>query len=340
MLIDGPWDVFQADTGGSAVLNNHMFSYDTNSSTNCPGGNPLTASFDWTWTHTQYDQPVDCWNDRDGVRVASGNYMTVVLKAGSCCGTDQADVWFDEVSLTEAGEQEEIVVATVLDPPANFDIVWDATAVPLGHYQARVSVYDAMMNEASIIRNIEIVPLQTPVIALQPAALQAKVVLGGECANSSFTITNSGVDVLQYTIATDQPWLSVAPTGGSSSGEGDIITVMMDCSDLAVGTYQGNIIVSDNGSVPPAVNSPQMLPVTLVVKTVKADFSQDGDADQEDFAHIQACLAGEWTPIPSPACVSADLDGDGDVGPSDVTLFMACKTNPGVAASPACDPTF
>jgi len=340
MLIDGPWDVFQADTGESVVLNNHMFAYDTNSSPNCPGGNPLTASFDWTWTHTQYDEPVDCWNDRDGVRVATGEYMTVVLKAGSCCGTNQADVWFDEVSLTEVTDPEEILVATVLDPPSNFDIVWDATSVPLGHYQARVSVYDAMMNEASIVRNIEIVPLQTPVIAVQPTALQAKVVLGGECADTSFALTNSGVDVLQYSIETDQPWLSVTPTSGSAADEADTITVMLDCSGLAVGTYQGNIIVSDAGSVPPAINSPVTLPVTLVVKTVRADFDQDGDVDQEDFAHVQACLAGEWMPIPSPDCDVADLDGDGDVGPSDITLFIDCKTNPGVAASPACDPTF
>lgn len=101
MLIDGPWDPVQADTGGSLVLNNHMFAYDTNASANCPGGNPITASFPWTWTHDQYDQNVDnCWNNRDGVRVATGNTMTVVLKAGSCCGTNRADVWFDEVSLT------------------------------------------------------------------------------------------------------------------------------------------------------------------------------------------------------------------------------------------------
>jgi len=342
MLIDGPWDVFQADTGGQTVLTNHMFAYDTTGSANCPGGNPMTASFDWTWTHTQYDHSVDnCWNDRDGVRVASGNVMTVVLKAGSCCGTNRADAWFDEVSLVEDVALDEQVVATVLDPPANFDIVWDATSVPPGHYQARISVYDAMMNEATVLRHIEIIPLLTPLIAVSPASLSQKVMLSGSCSSASFTVANSGMDTLNYAISADQPWVSVNPTSGTSQGQANLVTVTFDCAGLPLGTHHAPITVSDNGSVPePAVNSPQTVAVTIQVKTVRADFDQDGDVDQEDFSHLQTCLAGEWMPITNPACQNADLDGDTDVDQADIAVFLQCKSGPGIVANSACDPQF
>ncbi|MBI4581961.1 MAG: DUF362 domain-containing protein [Planctomycetes bacterium] len=342
MLIDGPWDPFQADTGGSAVLLNHMFAYDTNASANCPAGNPITASFGWTWTHDQYDQNVDnCWNDRDGVRVATGTTMTVVLKTGSCCGTNRSDVWFDEVSLTEVIDQPEIIVATVLDPPSTFDIVWDSTSVPLGRYLAHVSVYDAMMNEASITRNIEIVQPDTPLITVAPTSLQRKAVLGGDCADGTFTVTNTGIGTLNYAITTSEPWLNVVPNTGSSDGEPDTITVSYDCTGLGLGTHLATITVTENGSTPaPAFNSPQTIPVTVTIKTVRADYDQDGDVDQSDYGHMQACQTGQNIPITDLNCLDADLQGDGDVDLVDVNLFLNCKTGPGITANPACDPSF
>lgn len=343
MLIDGPFDPFQADTGGNVVLGNHMFAYDTNPSANCPGGNPITASFDWVWTNTQYDQNVDnCWNNRDGVRVATGNFMTVVLKTGSCCGTNRADAWFDGVSLTEAAEPEEIILGTVLDPVDNtFDITWDATAVPLGQYRARVSVYDAMLNEASLTRNIELVAIQTPLIGLAPGSFSQKVMMGGACQDNAFNVANVGIGTLGYSIATDQPWLSVWPQSGTSDGEADTITVSYDCSMLPLGLNHANIIVSENGSSPlPASNSPQTIPVTIQVKTVRSDHDGDGDVDQEDFAHMQTCLTGEGIPITNPACTNADLQGDMDVDGADMLLWLQCRTGPNIIANPACDPTF
>lgn len=96
LLLDGTWDPVKADSGTPAnqvVEPNYMYAYDNNTY-------PLPADFGWIWAHDQNNTPVD-WNDRDGVRTASGSTMTVVLKAGACCGTNGAEVWFDEVSLTE-----------------------------------------------------------------------------------------------------------------------------------------------------------------------------------------------------------------------------------------------
>jgi uncharacterized protein (DUF362 family) len=95
MLLDGAFDITQADTGGSIVLLNHMYAYDKN-----PPAQPMTADFGWIWGHDQNGTTVDT-NRRNGLRTATGNTMTVVLKAGACCGTTQANVWFDEVSLVD-----------------------------------------------------------------------------------------------------------------------------------------------------------------------------------------------------------------------------------------------
>lgn len=95
MLLDGAWDPVQADTGGNIVLLNHMYAYDSN-----PPAQPFTADFGWVWGHDQNGTTVDT-NQRNGLRTASGNVMTIVLKAGACCGTTQASVWFDDISLVE-----------------------------------------------------------------------------------------------------------------------------------------------------------------------------------------------------------------------------------------------
>jgi len=334
MLIDGPWDVDQADTGGPIVLNNHMYSYDTNDSANCVGGNPITASFDWVWTHTQNDEDVDnCWNDRDGVRIASGNTMTVVLKTGSCCGTNQSDVWFDEVSLVEIND-EEIVVATVPDPGSTFDIVWDATSLPLGNYEARVSVYDAMMNEVTVTRNVELVIPDAPLIGIDVADIEHTIFVGESCPADSFSTVNAGIDTLNYNMSWDVSWLGVVPPFGMSTGyPANRHAIYYSCDDLSPGVNVATITISGN-----AYNTPQTITVTVNVETIVADFDTDGDVDQNDFGHLQECLTGPGVPQEDPTCQDADLNNDGDVDIDDFGRLQGCMSGPNVPPDPLCLP--
>ncbi len=57
------------------------------------------------------------------------------------------------------------------------------------------------------------------------------------------------------------------------------------------------------------------------------DFEPDGDVDQEDFGHLQACFSGSAQP-PMPGCGNADLDRDGDVDQDDFVLFESCMAGP------------
>ena len=65
------------------------------------------------------------------------------------------------------------------------------------------------------------------------------------------------------------------------------------------------------------------------------DFDYDGDADQSDFGHFQACFgAVNLSPASLTGCRSADFDLDTDVDSTDFTGWEPCLNGP--ARPPAC----
>jgi len=339
LILDGPWDYGQADGNPntppyddpSEPVFNEMYGYDSHTYS-------MPADFGWIWTHDQNDTPVDTM-DRDGLRTASGNVMTVVLKAGAAGGATGSSGWFDDISLVEV-DTDERLVATLPYPTDPFEIIWPAAGYVNGNYEMRLTVYDAALNEASILRHVTRTDIPAPMIALSTDSLTPSVNLGADPPDDVFTVWNSGIDVLEYRIDVDQSWLWVTPTSGSSDGQEDAIAVSYDTTGLLAGTHNATITISDNGSAPyPAVNSPQTIQVTLSLQTVKADFDGDCDVDQEDFGALQACLAGEMIAV-SPECLRFDLQKDSDVDWADVALFRACFGGPNVCADPACDESY
>jgi len=69
----------------------------------------------------------------------------------------------------------------------------------------------------------------------------------------------------------------------------------------------------------------------LVLQPAIADFDRDGDVDQSDFGHFQACLTGADAAQNDPACRNALLDNDSDVDQADFGLFQRCYS--GTASS-------
>ena len=61
-------------------------------------------------------------------------------------------------------------------------------------------------------------------------------------------------------------------------------------------------------------------------RIAKPDFDRDGDVDQEDFGHFQACLNRPGVAQDDPLCASARLDGDDDVDQDDFGIFQACMS--------------
>ncbi len=100
LLLDGAWDIDQADSGPAATVEaNYMYAYDNNT---LGLAGPIGTTFGWIWGHDQNAPPNDQvdWNNRQGLRTASGFVMTVVLKAGTT--STGVAAFFDEVSLVEA----------------------------------------------------------------------------------------------------------------------------------------------------------------------------------------------------------------------------------------------
>jgi hypothetical protein len=76
--------------------------------------------------------------------------------------------------------------------------------------------------------------------------------------SQALLINNSGGGSLNWTAASSADWLQVYPASGTGNGE---VSVSVDGTGLAPGTYTGTITISD----PDATNSPQSAAVTLTV---------------------------------------------------------------------------
>lgn len=170
-------------------------------------------------------------------------------------------------------------------------------------------------------------------ISLAPTEFDRAVDEGSDLPNDSFTVTAVGEGTLNYTITDDAGWLSVSPDSGASTGGADPIDIIYELADLLAGQYQGLISVSSGD----AGNSPQVLTVNLTVETVSPDFDGDGDVDQEDFGHFQACLRGAGVPQNDPDCLDAQLDADTDVDQADFSVFQGCISGADVPAERTCD---
>ena len=81
---------------------------------------------------------------------------------------------------------------------------------------------------------------------------------GAATGKQTFFISKSGESTLNWNVSDNASWLTCSPTSGTNSGE---VTVSVDASGLAAGTYSGTITVS----APHASNSPQYVSVTMLV---------------------------------------------------------------------------
>jgi len=59
-----------------------------------------------------------------------------------------------------------------------------------------------------------------------------------------------------------------------------------------------------------------------------ADFNWDGDVDQADFGHLQACLSGAGV-MYGPGCQDADLVVDNAIDGADLGWFLSCLNGAG-----------
>src|SRR5207247_1119348 len=103
------------------------------------------------------------------------------------------------------------------------------------------------------------ISLAAPALARAPVALTNFVGAGQLASTQNIQVWNSGGSILNYSITSSAPWLSLAPSNGTSIEETNTHTVAVVASNLAVGSYHASILVNPGSSLVQTVN------LTLVV---------------------------------------------------------------------------
>lgn len=338
ILIDGIYTYQQADEA-AYVEKNYMYAYD-DVTFGLPGGQG--TQFGWNWTHehnVNRRNEVD-WNNRHGLRTATGNVMTVVLKVGNWdepTPTTGVEGFFDSVTLREVIDEQ--ILDTVANPTDPVTLTVNTGNLEPGVHDAelRVSVFDQALNEDSIFRNVSLLTCPPdPWACISDSSFSNSIWIGDTIPTvDTFTVVNCGCSPqdLNYGITVEyltasQGWLQVTPDSGTSSGEpGNPHDIVYDVSGLPAGEHQARVVV--NGDY----NQAAIL-VTVNVDTSPADYSGDGDVDQDDYAHLQACLTGNGGTVTDPNCMDCDLDSDEDCDTADVVKFSGCMTGAGILVMP------
>jgi hypothetical protein len=148
----------------------------------------------------------------------------------------------------------------------------------------------------NVTLNISKEPL--PEIWTSTKRLNIKAAAGTSSVSQPLGIANSGGGTLQYRISTDEPFMSVKPATGSSSGEENIHTVTISCGGIPAGTYFGNITISD----PDASNSPYGVEVKLELTAPLGDNRiwisvQPSSASKDTIVNVTVGISGNQSEI-------------------------------------------
>jgi hypothetical protein len=114
---------------------------------------------------------------------------------------------------------------------------------------------------ALIIYNANSGPPASPSIGVSPSSLSFTATAGGgNPANQTVSITNTGGGTLNWAATDNASWLTISPASGTAPST---LTASISISGLAAGDYNGTITISATG----ATNSPVSVPVTLTVNS-------------------------------------------------------------------------
>lgn len=103
-----------------------------------------------------------------------------------------------------------------------------------------------------------------PVLSVTPTSLSFSGVQGGSNpASQSVAIANTGTGTMNWTMASDQSWLTAAPTSGTDAGT---VAVSVNLSGLTAGSYTGHLTITATG----ATGSPATVTVSLTVGAATA----------------------------------------------------------------------
>ncbi|MFH1378279.1 MAG: DVUA0089 family protein, partial [Planctomycetota bacterium] len=141
-------------------------------------------------------------------------------------------------------------------------INFTTSGLSIGSYSGTITISGNALNTGITLHVNLAVVAPVPEIAYTPTTLQPSCGRTAHPEPLTFEIWNSRYGTLQYDISANQPWLTVHPLFGTSTGERDLITVSFSTTGLDYGTYSATIMLSDIE----ATNSPRYITVLLTVQ--------------------------------------------------------------------------
>jgi len=150
------------------------------------------------------------------------------------------------------------------DNPTNTTVSVTRSGLSQGNYEGEV-VFTSNGGDDTVKVQMVVVPS----LVVSESSLN----FGAELTSLSFTISNSGGGILDWTITEQLSWLIISPTSGTTEVEDDVISVLVDRTGVAAGDYSGNITVASNGgSANISVLMRVPVPPQLVVSPTSLDF--------------------------------------------------------------------
>jgi len=138
----------------------------------------------------------------------------------------------------------------------------DANSLEVGKHTCQIVVSDPNATNTPQHVNVSL-DIRKPLIGVDPDVLEFSC-LAGEAnpVAPKLSVWNNDLGTLNWQITEDCNWLKVDPNKGTSTGEVNEVTLILNISGLCLGTYNCALTVSDSN----AANSPKTIPVTLHVQ--------------------------------------------------------------------------
>ena len=145
--------------------------------------------------------------------------------------------------------------------PKTHTVMVDTGSMSTGTHNGTLTIRDpnATNNPRTVDVTVDVSKEPLPEIWVSTKRLNFKAPEGTNSLSQPLEIANTGGGTLKYNISTDEPFLSVNPSGGSSSGKENRHTVNINCSGMPAGIYTGTIMIVDSN----ATNSPYGVDVKL-----------------------------------------------------------------------------
>ena len=215
--------------------------------------------------------------------VTNAGSGTVFLKPTSTPGVLAADT---SVVANTSGSTFTATIdgpGLVLSPesgtlPVVLHVSDDVSKFAPGTYQGAITlnIPDANPSTRTLPVSFTVSPPQPPQVATQAPGFTFSLTSNSPTASRQALISNLGSGAINFTASADQPWIQVSPSSGSTTSVGSApITIDLDLTGFAPGTYHGSVSVSsasNSVNIPISV-SVSPLPTGIAVSLTGLTFS-------------------------------------------------------------------